>query len=878
MLSAPAGYGKTTLLAQWASTLSSDEWHIAWLSLDERDNDPSLFWNYVLTALDACVPGTSEAALTLLAKQSRFSWEPVLTTLINSVSHQDKRVLLILDDYHYIHESSLYAAFIFLLEHLPSQLRLVLSTRTDPPFPLAQLRAQGQLHEVRAEQLRCTTEETAHFLTQVMQLPLSQVEIQHFAHRTEGWLVGLKLAALSLHQQAVPAHFLASLQGNQRYILDYLTNDVLFSLTPQLQHFLLATSILEEMCSSLCDAVVGDTGSQDLLEEIERSNLFVSALDAQREWYRYHQLFAEALRYRLQRTHKEQFIHDLHMRACLWYQEYEHSEQAIHHALEAQEWDIAAELIESSSFPGAQSSYRLVQWLQRLPEDTLRAHPSLCVAYARSLYYTDQRQALYWLQQAEQFLRIALEADEQEGQALTHSQVRVEQRNILGEVFGLQVTIKYLQQDWRMTLAACEEASLLLKPENVKGHATILQVQAQIYAMKGDFIQAITVGLEAAALSHTINDAPSEIFSLGTVAYCCSYTGHLHQAQQIIEQALLLTERQAQSAETIYYYIYGLQGYLYWHRGCLEQAYEWLTRAYDIAHKAKLIAYLDMLCAHLARVCLSQGEVQQAEAFLHQARQTAYERRAEEGLRDIHYLLFTTGAYAQLFIAQKKSEHVTITHQVDKTTHGTVWCLEEMAICRLLLAQSRTGEALVRLTPLLAEQRKLGNGGIVIEVLLLIALAYQQNQQEDQALPIIAEAIELAAPEEMLQVFFEEGAPIEHLLYALQWHWQKQGRNSLSFLDHLLAVFPSEQHEGKPDISYAPEEKLNAYQGLVEPLSKREAEVLELLVLGLTNRDIAERLTITVSTVKQHVSSILGKLGVVNRSQAQARIRMLGLL
>jgi LuxR family maltose regulon positive regulatory protein len=350
LVSAPAGYGKTTLLATWlqsqAQAHPKDAPRTAWLSLEEGDNDPLRFWAYVLTALDRSSPGIATQALSALHTDPAPPFETVLASLINALAAQAASVVLVLDDYQAISDPQIHTSLVFLLEHLPPQLHLILLTRTDPPLRLARLRARDQLLEIRTRQLRCTAEESAAFITQVMKLSPPPEILQTVVAQAEGWLVGLQLLGLSLRRHADPGAMLTGLGGSRRFILDYLTEEVLRQQPASTQKFLLHTSILNRLCAPLCEAVVDQPVSQEMLDELAAANLFVVPLDEERYWYRYHSLFADALRYRLEQDEKA-LLSTLHRRASQWYQQQGSTEEAAEHAVLAQAWDQAADSVES---------------------------------------------------------------------------------------------------------------------------------------------------------------------------------------------------------------------------------------------------------------------------------------------------------------------------------------------------------------------------------------------------------------------------------------------------------------------------------------------------------------------------------------------------
>ena len=392
LVSAPAGFGKTTLLSAWVQSQEARHPRVAWVSLDEEDNEPRLFWTYVLTALNKQQPERFTALLTELQSPQSPPLKHVLAALINLLAEGTDHFLLILDDYQMITEQEVHTTLVYLIEHLPPQLRVIVATRADPPLPIPLLRAKQQALEVRTDQLRCTLEETRAFFDEVVGIHLPDETVQQITARTEGWLVGLQLLGLSLPERADPLTLLEDASGDQRYILDYLTEEVLQRQPQEVQTFLLSTCILEQFSASLCDAVMQQQGSQQMLHLLERTNLFAVSLDSKREWYRYHALFAEALRYRLERTQGDLML-TLHHRASIWYAEHNFHTKAILHAFSAYQWQWAADLIEQRSlqlatFAWGASEYEQVllrQWLEQLPVEALSSRPRLCLACAHLL-------------------------------------------------------------------------------------------------------------------------------------------------------------------------------------------------------------------------------------------------------------------------------------------------------------------------------------------------------------------------------------------------------------------------------------------------------------------------------------------------------------
>ncbi len=395
LISAPAGFGKTTLVTEWLENLRSDsekeikiENRIAWLSLDEGDNDPSRFLSYIIIALSQAKgidPAFGKATLGMLQSPQPPPSDAILTSLINELAEITDNFILVLDDYHLIESQPIHDALTFLLEHLPPQMHLVFVTREDPQLPLARLRSQDRLTELRAADLRFTPSEAAEFLNQVMGLDLSAEDIANLETRTEGWIVGLQMAALSMQGRSDTASFIQAFTGSHHFVLDYLVEEVLQRQTERVRSFLLQTSLLDRLSGSLCDAVTGQEDGRGMLKTLEGGNLFVIPLDDKREWYRYHHLFADVLQVRLMEQQPNQ-VATLHQHASEWYEQKDIPSLAIHHALAAEDFERAAGLAELA-WPAMSGSFQSIEWIgwvKELPDEVVRARPVLCVGYARA--------------------------------------------------------------------------------------------------------------------------------------------------------------------------------------------------------------------------------------------------------------------------------------------------------------------------------------------------------------------------------------------------------------------------------------------------------------------------------------------------------------
>ena len=887
LVSAPAGFGKTTLLSTWVQSLPPEHLRIAWVSLDEGDNEPALFWMYVLTALDSQQPGLCTLLIAYLQTQQTPPLRSILQTLINRLAEQSEQFLLILDDYHLITEQAIHTSLTYLVEHLPPQLHLILATRADPPLPLSLLRARGHLLEVRTDELRCNPDEAMAFLKKSASIQLSQDMVETVTTRTEGWLVGLQLLGLSLQGHADSGDFLEEVSGSQRYVFDYLIEEVFQSQSASVQTFLLHTSILKQLSASLCDAILEQSGSQQMLEQLERVNLFIVSLDTQRRWYRYHALFAEALRHRLEQT-QPTLVTILHYHASHWYAQHGRLNEAIANAITAQEWQWAADLIEQvyALIWGNSEHAMLRSWLEKLPAEVMRSRPRLCLAYAKTLFmvapYTTMDR---WLQDAETALRATSPAPTNE---TTEAEVPLssEQQardNLFGELAAYRAIITgYYLGEGHSTLAFCQEALAHLSEQNLIARAEVAYAQSLAYHSFGDIVAAIQSTKEATALAQTAGDTSSTIIYMCRTAYSLLLHGKLHEVKQLAEQVALLgtTPAGLPHAMMCWAYIFHADALRQWNR--LDEALDLALQGVRLSEQTETIVALYLGYTILMRIYLARGEMDAARFAFQQAEEalkktySPYRRDAYLIVNWVQYWL-TSGELERAInwvqeIEQHSSKHSSLAHEHSPLAHER----EDVARARILLVQKRPGEALSLLEPLQVNAEKQERWSHVIEMKVLQALAHSIRNEVQEALAVLVRAVHLAEPEGFIRIFVDEGNSMATLLSRLR--EQERRKGPTSYLDTLLAAFSPGSTTHKPPRVLGQSRGRPMEQQLVEPLSERELEVLHLLAQGNSNQEIAEVLVIALDTVKRHVTHIFEKLGVHNRVQAVARARALGLL
>ncbi|WP_284981708.1 LuxR C-terminal-related transcriptional regulator [Arthrobacter sp. efr-133-TYG-118] len=856
LVSAPAGFGKTTVLIEWLAEAPANGRSLAWLSLDQRDNDPTLFWTYVVAALDKASNGLGAKALAIL-RSPQSSTEDFLTTLINELQAVPDRFVLVLDDYHVIESQDVQEGLAFLVENLPAQLQLVIASRADPALPLPRLRARGRLLEIRAADLRFTPEEAAAYFNGVMGLSLNARDIAALEGRAEGWIAALQLAALSMQGREDVAGFIAGFAGDDRYIVDYLAEEVLQRQSDDVRNFLLQTSILSRLNGPLCDAVTGQNTGKAMLESIDRGNLFVVPLDDRRWWYRYHHLFADVLRARLM-DEQPGCIGELHERASLWHEQSGDIPEAIRHTMAGKDFERAADLIEIA-IPAMRKDRQeatLSRWLKALPGELIHARPGLGVAYAGALLASGELTGVdARLEEAEQWAGTTAEGGD--GGNLTSSIAiyRAAQALAVGDTAGAMTH-------------ATTALGLVGKDDHLeRGAASGLLALG--YWTNGEL--GVAYGLWSDSYSN-LERAGHYSDMLGcsiALADIRITQGRLRDAMAIYERGLEVAGRHSAHILRGTADMHVGMSMLLLERGEREAARKHLLTSQKLGEDAALPQHPYRSRVAMARVLQSEGDVGGALEQLDEAERLY----VGDFFPEVHPV---AAVRARMWISHgRTSDALRWARERGISDEDELSYLKEfehITLAKALLSQHRepsddsAGRAIALLGRLLRAAEEGGRTGTVVELLVLMALALQKVADDGAALAALQRAVALAEPEGYVSVFVDEGQALANLLEALA----KRG-SAPDYVDRLLESFGTETHwteaQGTP-----------AQQRLLEPLSERELQVLRLLSSELDGPDIARELVVSLNTLRTHTKNIYAKLGANNRRSAVRRAEELDLL
>lgn len=834
LISAPAGFGKTTLLSEWVKDC---HYPIAWISLDEGDNDLNRFYGHFIAALQT-IPGLKaahigEAGLTALQSNQISNKELLITSLINDIDEKAPPFVIVLDDFHEIHAVQVNEMLRFLVNNLPANMHIFLSGRADPTWSLARLRIGNQLLEIRADDLRFTLEEGKAFLNTIMNLDLSVEDVAALDTRTEGWIAGLQMAALSMQGRKDKSDFIHSFSGSHHFVLDYLIEEVLKQQPSVIQEFLFKTSILERMTASLCDALTCRNNSRLILAQLDKDNLFLIPLDDERQWYRYHHLFGDLLRKRLRQEHKYS-VKNLHRQASLWYEENRLIPDAMTHALKAKDFERAAEQIEEfgwATFTRGEMS-TVIRWINALPQKYLKTHPRLNVLYAWAMAKSGR------LEEAETCIQ------------------GVDHETMLGEVAAVRAYLAGVRGHLPQSVVLAKVALADLSEENFSMRAIVNQNLGVAYHWSGDPIAAIKTLTKAAELTRLADQKFQTVTTLSILGRAYEMQGNLHKAFEIYQNAVdLASEANQQPVPFAGMAHVGMAGVLYeWNDlgGAKQNAEEGIR----LSKMGGFVVYQVFGNAILTKVYEAKGDHEQANDMLQKA------------------IWMGQGSEYDLVLALVAETQVRLWLRQNNISAASDWAqvhladcvdnldaageIEQITVAQVFASQGKFYDALDLLAQLLEAAQAAKCMENVLRIWILQAIIFQSQQKIGSALNVLRQALSFAEPQGYTRIFIDQGEPMEQLLRSAL----KQG-----IAPNLVARLLEKSEEGSESL-----------QVLVDPLSERETEVLRLIVAGLSNQEIAEELTIAESTVKTHINHIYSKLNVTSRTQAVVKARELQLL
>jgi LuxR family maltose regulon positive regulatory protein len=842
LISAPAGFGKTTLVSEWIASCGRP---VAWLSLDERDNDPARFITYLVKALQTIQAGIGEGLLAALQSPQPLQIETILTTLLNEISTIPENFLLVLDDYHSIDSHPVDQSLAFLIEHQPPQMHLLIATREDPDLPLARMRARGQCTELRAADLRFTPAEAAEFLNRVMGLNLSEADVAALEARTEGWIAGLQLAALSMQGHQDAAGFIQSFTGSHRFVMDYLLEEVLHQQPESIQAFLLRTSVLDRMCGPLCDAVLFDPSipGQATLEYLEHANLFIVPQDNERRWYRYHHLFGDLLRKRLGQSLPPGGIAELQLHASQWYENNDLMLEAFKHAAAASDIERAVRLMESKKMPihlrGTATA--ILDWLESLPKTVLDARPALWWSQASMSMIIGQPMGVEEkLQATEAALALA---------ALPGAEPDETTRDLIGKIAAVRANVAQMQAQTEIILVQARRALEYLHPDNLSDRSMATRALGFTYFIKNDLTEAGRLYVEAYSLAQAAGNIINASLALIRLGQLQEAENQLHLAAETYQRGLPLIDEYSPYNASVAYL------------GLARIHYEWndldaaekygeqslkLSRQFD-----QVIDRLVVSEMFLSHPKLARGDANGAMGWMLQAEETSHLKNYTYRLPDIA----SHQAGIQLFQGN-----------VDEAAQLVRQYAMPLMQARVLIAQDDPSAALAVLEPerQQAEAKRLPQRLLLVLAVQSVVLFAQG--EKDQAVQVLAEALVLAEPGGYIRLFVDEGALMAQILLEAAARGIKP-----DYVARLLAAFEGEPKEERQAAS------VPAPSSLIEPLSPRELEILKLIAQGLSNREIGERLFLALDTIKGHNRKIFDKLQVQSRTEAIARAHELGL-
>jgi LuxR family maltose regulon positive regulatory protein len=866
LISAPAGFGKTTLISEW---ISQSEIPVTWISLDKSDNDPVHFMYYLIAALKSINANIGEPALTMLHSSQQPPIESIMPNLIKEITDIPYDCVLVLDDYHSIDAKQVHTIVEFLLDHLPPQMHIVITTRVDPPLPLARLRVRNQLTEVRASDLCFTIAEVTEFFNKMMNLELSSHDISMLESRTEGWIAGLQLAALSMQGRKDIQMFIKTFAGDDRHIVDYLAEEVLNLQPEHVQNFLLQTSILNRLSESLCDFVTDQKGSQKMLDELERANLFIVSLDNKRQWYRYHHLFADLLRQRLYQT-KSNLVPELHLRASRWCEQNKLVDDAVEHALTAKDFERAAYLIKEHVDALWQrfAHTKLYRWLAELPDNFISSSPSLCIFRAWDQLVRGQQDAAEQsLQAAEQGLETSPDRTTESSPIELNQLPDSESMKLRGRAASIRAFLAFFRGDMSGIISYARQALEYLPEQDLTWRSSITIALGDAHSIKGDLGAAYNAQLEALKVCKGADDIHLVMLANMKFAITLRSQGKLQRTIELCRQQVQFSKECGLSQTGMVGLLSAIWGEVLAELNDLDGALQLTKKCDELIKGGENVAMLGRSYQCLIRILFSRGDLAGAEEIIQKMEKIARKSDVPPWIT-----IQMTAWQVRLWLAQDKLDAAsrwvgecglyadgesTLPHEIDY-----VVLIKYITLARILIAQEQLEKAIGLLQHLLDAAEAGGRTTRVIEIRLLQALAFRAGGDTLQAMTSLGQALSIAEPGGYIRIFIDEGPPIAELFEIIL---DKKIDIPRVYIKKLLSAFRLHR-------------LVETDNGLVERLSERELEVLRMITGGLSNKQIMEELFLSLSTVKTHIRNIYSKLNVHSRMEVTVKARELNLL
>jgi LuxR family maltose regulon positive regulatory protein len=870
LLSAPPGFGKTTLLSEW---LHKKKLPAAWFSIDQRDNDPISFLTYMIAALQSLDRNWGQPALELIQSPRLPPFESTILTLVNSMTPIPKKFVLVLDDYHHIQSSSIHNMLGLLLDAQPEKMHIILATRSDPPLPLSLIRTQQQLSELRTRDLSFTSEEAALYFKDKLHLDLSIEDIALLESRTEGWITGLQLAALSMQDRSDPSAFVAKFSGDNRYIVDYLLEEVLHRQPEEIQDFLLRTSILDPLSGSLCDAVLGKKNSQQMLDKLERSNLFIFSLDNEREWFRYHRLFADSLNQRLQHRERE-IVPELHRKASDWCSKQGMRYEAVDHAFAALDFDRAAFLLEdmAESIWDRGQQVKLAQWFSQIPERIISRRPQLCVFYARSLIMSGrQKEAEKCLTSAENLLDSSSEEVVEIFPDGTRFQHVFDREEMLGKISAVRALMAMYRGDVDNVIEHAYHALVLLSEEDLtwRGVVETMLGMAHGWAGDGQMLKAEKAFSSAMSIMEKAKNTSYYLFAGLALAGIYSYQGRLQDAENLCRKLLKIAQDTGLSQTGNVASIQSILGGILCEKGQLDTGIPMIKKGLESAKLSHDLIALQGIRLNWIRVLIIIKDFSRALRFIDEMSKDAKKIDLPPWMNHV-----VTAYQARIWIelgqpdlwSQWAEERgIGVDDNLSCRTEP-----EHVVLARILIIMDRPEEADRLLKNLIKGALDGHRISSVLEMRLVRVKALYAQAKIEETIQELELALAQGKRSDFVQAFTMEGKIIESLLSKVLEDMNRAKKEqdtpySADYIKKILRAF--QQALSEPKVA-----------GVDESLSDREIEVLKLIAAGLTNQEIGERLFISLNTVRTHTKNINSKLDVHSRTQAIARAKKLGLI